>query len=80
LADIPDDFDHEDDTSFTAEIQQPAAETPNPIPDFLADNSNALKLAIEADPEVSRKLADALIIFAEMEGKTKDLIRSQLHI
>ena len=38
----------------------------------------ALKEAIAVDAETSRKLADALKIFGEMEEKTKELLRAAL--
>lgn len=46
--------------------------------DFLANGGDALKESLAADAEATRKLADALKIFAEMELKTKELIRKQL--
>ncbi|KAI0961558.1 hypothetical protein AcV7_000630 [Taiwanofungus camphoratus] len=46
--------------------------------DFLANGANALEQALVADAEATRKLADALKIFDEMEQKTKDLIRKEL--
>ena len=46
--------------------------------DYLVNGAAALKVALEGDGEVSRKLADALKIFAEMEAKTKELIRDKL--
>ncbi|KAH9937687.1 aldolase [Fomitopsis serialis] len=46
--------------------------------DFLANRADALRQALAADAEATRKLADALKIFGEMELKTKDLIRKQL--
>ncbi|KZT65127.1 aldolase [Daedalea quercina L-15889] len=46
--------------------------------DFLANGGDALRQALAADAEATRKLADALKIFGEMELKTKELIRKQL--
>lgn len=46
--------------------------------DFLADGGDALKKALAADAEATRKLADSLKIFSDMELKTKELIRKQL--
>ncbi|PCH36836.1 aldolase [Wolfiporia cocos MD-104 SS10] len=46
--------------------------------DFLADGAGALRQSLTADAEATRKLADALKIFDEMEQKTKELIRKQL--
>ncbi|KAH9835558.1 aldolase [Rhodofomes roseus] len=46
--------------------------------DFLANGADALRQALAVDAEATRKLADALKIFGEMEQKTKDLIRKQL--
>ncbi|KAF7979300.1 hypothetical protein HWV62_43016 [Athelia sp. TMB] len=45
---------------------------------YLENGGAALKAALENDGEVSRKLADALKIFAEMEAQTKELIRDKL--
>ncbi|KAJ3553040.1 hypothetical protein NM688_g3833 [Phlebia brevispora] len=45
---------------------------------FLADNGSALREALAADAEATRKLADALKIFDEMEQRTKELIKTQL--
>lgn len=42
--------------------------------DFLINNAEALEKALRADPEATRKLADALKIFGEMEQKTRDII------
>ncbi|KAF7972457.1 hypothetical protein HWV62_17942 [Athelia sp. TMB] len=46
--------------------------------DYLENGGAALKVALENDGEVSRKLADALKIFAEMEAQTKEIIRDKL--
>ena len=46
--------------------------------DWLVNNGQALKTAIEQDMEAARKLADALNIFDGMEQKTKALIREEL--
>ncbi|KAL1951934.1 hypothetical protein VTO73DRAFT_1083 [Trametes versicolor] len=46
--------------------------------DYLANDAQALKDAFKADAETSRKMADALRIFGEMETKTKDLLRAAL--
>ena len=46
--------------------------------DYLASGGAALKEAIAADPETSRRLADALKIFGEQEDKTKVLVRGLL--
>lgn len=46
--------------------------------DYLADGASALRVAIEGDAEVSRRLADALALFAGEEVKTKDIIRDKL--
>ncbi|EJF66699.1 aldolase [Dichomitus squalens LYAD-421 SS1] len=45
---------------------------------FLENGGAALREAIAADAETTRKLADALKIFGEMEAKTKELIRAKL--
>ncbi len=45
---------------------------------FLENNGSALREATAADAETTRKLADALKIFGEMEAKTKELIRAVL--
>ena len=47
--------------------------------DYLADGAKALKGALADDAEATRKLADALKIFGEMEQRSKDLIQAQLH-
>lgn len=46
--------------------------------DYLANGAKALQVAIENDAEVSRRLADALVLFAGEEAKTKDIIREKL--
>lgn len=46
--------------------------------DYLVAGGAALKEALERNTEATRKLADALQIFSEMEAKTKDLIRDKL--
>ncbi|CCM07099.1 uncharacterized protein FIBRA_09426 [Fibroporia radiculosa] len=46
--------------------------------DFLADGASALRQALAADAEATRKLADALKIFGEMEQKTRELVRKEL--
>ncbi|KZP13424.1 aldolase [Athelia psychrophila] len=46
--------------------------------DYLANGAKALQVAIESDVEVSRRLADALVLFAGEEAKTKDIIREKL--
>ena len=46
--------------------------------DFLAHGADALKIALEADVETARKLADALKIFGEMEQKTRDLVMDKI--
>ncbi|KAI0732392.1 aldolase [Fomitopsis betulina] len=46
--------------------------------DFLANGGVALREALAADAEATRKLADALKIFSDMELKTKELIHKQL--
>ncbi|RPD82548.1 aldolase [Lentinus tigrinus ALCF2SS1-7] len=46
---------------------------------YLENNGTALGEAIAADAETTRKLADALKIFGEMEEKTKELIRAALN-
>ena len=45
---------------------------------FLADGGRALKESLAADAESSRKLAEALQIFDEMEQRTKELLRKEL--
>lgn len=45
---------------------------------FLEDGAHALKTALEADAETTRKLTDALKIFGEMEQKTRDLVRDKI--
>ncbi|KAI0756986.1 hypothetical protein C8Q80DRAFT_70088 [Daedaleopsis nitida] len=45
---------------------------------FLENNGAALREALSADAETTRKLADALKIFGEMEAKTKELVRAVL--
>ncbi|KDQ60312.1 hypothetical protein JAAARDRAFT_174366 [Jaapia argillacea MUCL 33604] len=46
--------------------------------DYLAHGGRLLREALAADGESSRRLADALEIFGEMEKKTKQLIRSEM--
>ncbi|KAI0793499.1 aldolase [Abortiporus biennis] len=46
--------------------------------DYLANGGNALKDALAADAEATRKLADALKIFNDMEQKTRKLIVEHL--
>lgn len=46
--------------------------------DLLANGAEKLKVAIESDKEVSRKLKDALKRFADMETLTKSLIKDKL--
>ena len=46
--------------------------------DYLAGRASALKDALAVDAEASRKLAEALKIFGEMEERAKELIRMQL--
>ena len=46
--------------------------------DYIANNAAALREAIAADAETTRKLADALKIFGEMETKLKELLRAVL--
>ncbi|KAI0651857.1 aldolase [Trametes meyenii] len=46
--------------------------------DYLANDAAALREAFAADGEASRKMADALRIFGEMEEKTKELLRAAL--
>lgn len=48
--------------------------------DYLASDAQALAQAIESDAETNRKLADALLIFGDMEEKLRALIRTQLHV
>ncbi|TBU48333.1 aldolase [Dichomitus squalens] len=48
------------------------------VTNFLENGGAALREAIAADAETTRKLADALKIFGEMEAKTKELIRAKL--
>ena len=45
---------------------------------YIENNGAALREALAADAETTRKLADALKIFGEMEDKTKELIRAAL--
>ncbi|CDO71567.1 hypothetical protein BN946_scf184911.g37 [Trametes cinnabarina] len=45
---------------------------------FLENGAAALREAFAADAETSRKMADALKIFGEMEEKTKELLRAAL--
>lgn len=47
---------------------------------YLTDNASALRTAIDEDAETTRKLSDALLIFADMENKFKALIREQLQL
>ena len=46
--------------------------------DYLANGAEALREALAQDAEATRKLADALKIFGEMEEKTKALLRAKL--
>ncbi|THH19656.1 hypothetical protein EW146_g1563 [Bondarzewia mesenterica] len=46
--------------------------------DYLASGASKLRDALVADKESTRKLADALKIFGEMEDKLKELVRSEL--
>ncbi|OBZ79776.1 Transaldolase [Grifola frondosa] len=46
--------------------------------DFLANGADALRQALAADAEATRKLDDALKIFGEMEERAKVLIRAEL--
>ena len=46
--------------------------------DYLENDGADLKEAIAEDAETTRKLADALKIFGEMEVQTKELIRAVL--
>ena len=46
--------------------------------DYLANDAAVFKEALAADAEATRKLADALKIFGEMEQRTKDLITVEL--
>ena len=48
--------------------------------DYLVNGADALKQALAADAESTRKLADALKIFDEMEQKTKELIKKELGV
>ncbi|KAI0365251.1 aldolase [Pilatotrama ljubarskyi] len=45
---------------------------------YLENGAAALREAFAADAEASRKMADALRIFGEMEAKTKELLRAAL--
>ncbi|VDC07498.1 unnamed protein product [Peniophora sp. CBMAI 1063] len=71
-----------------AAIQNNALPEPPALPaassltttDYLASDAQALAQAIESDAEVNRKLADALLIFGDMEEKLRALIRTQLHV
>ncbi|KAH9946618.1 aldolase [Amylocystis lapponica] len=59
----------------------PSADTTETIDyniDFLTNGGVALEKALAADTDATRKLADALKIFDEMEQKTKELIRKEL--
>ncbi|KIM72469.1 hypothetical protein PILCRDRAFT_829717 [Piloderma croceum F 1598] len=56
----------------------PSASTKVAEIDFLEDGAHALKTALEADAETTRKLTDALKIFGEMEQKAKDLMRDKI--
>ncbi|KAF7791855.1 hypothetical protein EIP86_002879 [Pleurotus ostreatoroseus] len=53
-------------------------EVPDNDPDYLTNGAAAFKEALAADEEASRKLADALKIFGEMEQRTRDLIKVEL--
>lgn len=46
--------------------------------DYLANGGSRLRDAIAADPEVQRKLADALAIFGDCERKTKEFLSAVL--
>ncbi|EKM75665.1 hypothetical protein AGABI1DRAFT_132057 [Agaricus bisporus var. burnettii JB137-S8] len=46
--------------------------------DYLADGGSRLRDAIAADPEVQRKLTDALVIFGNCERKTKEFLSAVL--
>ncbi|KAK1218329.1 hypothetical protein PQX77_019000 [Marasmius sp. AFHP31] len=46
--------------------------------DYLANDGEALRLAIEKDEDVSRRLSDALSLFDDFEKKTKDLVKAMI--
>ncbi|KAK1227647.1 hypothetical protein PQX77_009349, partial [Marasmius sp. AFHP31] len=46
--------------------------------DYLANDGDALRLAIEKDEDVSRRLSDALSLFDDFEKKTKDLVKAMI--
>jgi transaldolase len=57
-----------------ANIADTSVEALENIPDYLAQNGIALRQALKADVEVSRKVADALKIFGEQEHRTKEMV------
>lgn len=48
------------------------------FPDYLASSGALLREALSADAESTRKLADALKIFGEMEDKLRMLVKAEL--
>ena len=48
--------------------------SPSPATDYLASSGAALKAALAADAESTRKLADALKLFDDCERQTKEFI------
>ncbi|RDX55857.1 aldolase [Lentinus brumalis] len=73
---------HHPDVDLKAHPTSSDANSTATVPDvkttnFLENNGSALREATAADAETTRKLADALKIFGEMEAKTKELIRAE---
>ncbi|EIM82164.1 aldolase [Stereum hirsutum FP-91666 SS1] len=48
------------------------------FPDYLASSAAPLREALAVDAESTRKLADALKIFGEMESKLREIIKAEL--
>lgn len=48
------------------------------FPDYLASSAAPLREALAVDAESTRKLADALKIFGEMESKLRELVKAEL--
>ncbi|ETW75968.1 hypothetical protein HETIRDRAFT_481526 [Heterobasidion irregulare TC 32-1] len=62
----------------SAPAAPPTESSSDPSTDYLASGGANLRAALAADAESTRKLADALKIFGEMEDKLKDLVRKEL--
>ncbi|KAL0575228.1 hypothetical protein V5O48_006744 [Marasmius crinis-equi] len=57
---------------------QPVIDQAQLTTDYLANDGEALRVAIEKDEDVARRLKDALSLFDEFERKTKDLVKALL--